>query len=64
MTTIKQRVSALEQKTMKMPKVFNIICKGATPTPEEQKQIDEAEKRGEFVICRLMIRPGCREVAH
>ena len=64
MTTIKQRVSALEQKTVEMPKVFNIICKGATPTPEEQEQIDEAEKRGEFVICRLIIRPGCREVAH
>ncbi|MHB9101627.1 MAG: hypothetical protein ACYC2E_08960 [Sulfuricella sp.] len=51
------RISALERKTAKMPKVFNIICKGATPTPEELKKIDEAEKRGEFVICRLIATP-------
>lgn len=62
--SLSTRISALERKTAKISKVFNVICKGATPTPEEQKKIDEAEKRGEFVICRLIIRPGCREVAH
>lgn len=43
------RVAALEQKTMKMPAIFNIICKGVTPTPEEQKQIDDAKKRGSLL---------------
>lgn len=52
------RITALEQKAGKRnPEVFRIICKGATPTPKEQAQIDEAEERGEFVICRLIITP-------
>ncbi len=55
MTTIKQRVSALEQKTVKMPTIFNIICKGATPTPEEQEQIDDADRQGCLVIVRTII---------
>lgn len=49
------RITALEQKTGIPPKVFHIICKGATPTPEEQAQIDDAEARGMFVICRLIV---------
>lgn len=50
------RITALEQKTVKLiPEVFRIICRGATPTPEEQVQIDEAEVRGMFVICRLIV---------
>jgi len=54
------RITALEQKTVKLiPEVFfRIICKGAIPTPEEQAQINEAEARDEFVICRVMIAPG------
>jgi len=52
------RITALELKTAKPPKAFGIICKGAIPTPEEQAQIDEAEARGEFVICRLIVAPG------
>lgn len=51
------RIAVLEQKTAKPPKVFSIICAGATPTLEEQEQIDNAEKRGEFVICRLIVTP-------
>lgn len=51
------RITALEQKTTKLPKVFHIICKGATPTQEEQSQIDDAEGRGEFVICIVIVRP-------
>lgn len=51
------RITALEQKIVKLPKAFRIICKGATPTPDEQQQIDEAEARGEFVICRLIVKP-------
>lgn len=54
------RITALEQKTAKLiPEVFfRIICRGATPTPEDQVQIDEAEERGEFVICRLIVAPA------
>ena len=52
------RITALEKKTVKvLPGVFRIICKGDTPTPEEQSQIDDAEERGEFVICRLIVTP-------
>lgn len=56
-TNLTSRITALEQKTTKLPKAFRIICKGATPTPKEQAQIDEAEERGEFVICRLIVAP-------
>lgn len=50
------RITALEQKTVKRnTEVFRIICKGATATREEQAQIDEAEARGMFVICRLIV---------
>lgn len=51
------RITALERKTAKLPNIFSIVCRGAKPTPEEQEQIDEAEKRGEFVICRLIVTP-------
>ena len=51
------RITALEQKTTKPPKVFHIICRGATPTLAEQRQIDDAEARGEFVICRVIVSP-------
>jgi len=35
---------ALEKKTVNvLPDAFRIICKGNTPTPEEQSQIDDAE---------------------
>ena len=50
------RITALEQKTVKQTQeVFGILCEGATPTPEEQAQIDEAKARGNFVICRLIV---------
>jgi len=52
------RVEALELKVKKSwPEVFRIICWGATPTPEEQRQIDDAEAQGMFVICRLIVAP-------
>lgn len=58
MATLKQRLVVLEQKTMRVyQSFFRIICKGDTPTAEEQAQIDEAEVRGDFVICRLIVSP-------
>lgn len=50
------RITALEQKTVKLvPEVFRIICKGATPTPEEQAQIEDARASGaNFFIIRLI----------
>ena len=55
---LESRITALEKKTVVgYPKVFRIICKGATPTPEEQAQIAEAEARGLFVVCILSIEP-------
>lgn len=49
------RIAALEQKSVKPPKVFRIICKGATPTPEEQAQIDNAREGGaNLFIIRLI----------
>lgn len=49
------RITALEQKEVKLPKAFRIICKGATPTPEEQAQIAEARASGANVfIIRLI----------
>lgn len=51
------RIAALERKTgIRFPEVFRIICRGATPTREEQAHIDEADARGMFVICRLIVR--------
>ena len=56
MATVKQRVAALEQKTVKpIPLVTLIVCKGVTPTTEEQARIDEAERQGQFVIVRTII---------
>lgn len=56
MVKIEQRIAALEQKAVKVArKVFRIVCAGATPTPEEQAQIDDAEERGMYVICRLIV---------
>jgi hypothetical protein len=50
------RITAMERKTgIRFPEVFRIICRGATPTREEQVQIDEAEERGMYVICRLIV---------
>ena len=55
---LESRITALEKKTgTGCPKVVMIICKGATPTPEEQAQIAEAEARGLFVVCILSIEP-------
>jgi len=56
MATIESRITALELQTVKQTReVFSIICKGATPTFEEQAQIDEADARGDFVICCLFV---------
>ena len=50
------RIVALERKTgIHFPEVFRIICRGATPAREVQAQIDEAEERGMYVICRLIV---------
>lgn len=51
------RITALEQKTVKLPKVFRVICKGAEPTPEEWAQINEAEAQGYFVIYHTIVKP-------
>ena len=56
MATIEQRIAALEQKAVNVARqVFRIVCVGATPTAEEQAQIDDAEARGMYVICRLIV---------
>ena len=56
MAKIEQRIAALEQQAVNVSRqVFRIVCAGATPTPEEQAQIDDAEGRGMFVICRLIV---------
>lgn len=56
MAALEQRIGKLEQRVMPFRlNVFRIICKGATPTAEEQAQIDEADERGDFVICRLIM---------
>lgn len=53
---LETRIKVLEQNAVYVArKVFRIVCKGATPTPEEQAQIDEADARGDFVICRLIV---------
>ena len=50
------RIAVLERKAgIRFPEVFVIICRGATPTREEQAQIDEAEERGMYVICQLIV---------
>lgn len=56
MAALEQRIGKLEQRVMPFRlNVFRIICKGATPTAEEQAQIDEADGRGDFVIFRLIM---------
>lgn len=56
MATIEQRIAVLEQQAVNVSRqVFSIVCAGATPTPEEQAQIDDAEERGMYVICRLIV---------
>lgn len=56
MAALEQRIGKLEQWAMPSRRnVFHIICKGATPTAEEQAQIDEADGRGDFVIYRLIM---------
>lgn len=58
MATIEQRIATLEQQAVNVARqVFRIVCAGATPSPEEQEQIDDAEERGMFVICRLIVSP-------
>lgn len=56
MALLNQRIAELEKKFVKaFPIVVRFVCKGATPTPEEQARIDEAERLGQFVIVRLII---------
>ena len=56
MAKIEQRIAALEQQAVNVSRqVFRIVCAGATPTPEEQAQMDDADERGMFVICRLIV---------
>ncbi|RFC31216.1 MAG: hypothetical protein DID91_2727704365 [Candidatus Nitrotoga sp. MKT] len=58
MAKIEQRIAALEQQAVNVARqVFMIDCAGATPTPEEQVQIDDADRRGMFVIYRLIVSP-------
>ncbi|MGO8754895.1 MAG: hypothetical protein ACLQHK_06645 [Gallionellaceae bacterium] len=58
MGTLEQRITALEQKTMDVHrKAVRIVCKGDTPTADEQQQIDEAQAKGYFVIVRLFVSP-------
>ncbi|MFZ2537975.1 MAG: hypothetical protein WAX04_03625 [Oscillospiraceae bacterium] len=58
MATLEQRLTKLEVMSFKPSDIVTrIMCKGATPTPEEQAQIDEADKLGGFVIVRAIISP-------
>ncbi len=61
MATLESRIEVLEKNSAKGAReVFRIVCAGATPTPEEQAQIDEANQRGAFVICRLIVEHECK----
>lgn len=55
------RIALLERMTAKPLKTFRIICKGVVPTPDEQSQIDDAENKGLFVICRTIVECPLRE---
>lgn len=58
MAGLEARIGNLEQRAMPFRmRVFCITCKGDTPNAEEQAQIDEAEGRGDFVICSLIVKP-------
>jgi len=56
MASIDTRLTALEKREMKMPIVNRFICKGSTPTKDEQVKIDDASKLG-LVIIRTIISP-------
>lgn len=55
MAKLRTRIVLLERKSAKLPAVFHIICKGAEPNHDEQAQIDDAVRRGMFVICNLIV---------
>lgn len=54
MANIDARLTALEKKEVKTTTVTRFICKGNTPTKEEQAKFDEAGKFG-LVIVRTFI---------
>ncbi len=55
-TNLLGRVAALEKNSAKpCPGVFRIICRGGTPTSAEKAQIGEAEAKGQFVVCRVIV---------
>lgn len=58
---LETRITVLEQKAVYVArKVFRIVCKGATPTPDEQAQIDEARTKGaNLFIIRLIVDAKC-----
>lgn len=65
-TAIENRIRRLElRKPSAIRQVLRIVCKGATPTPEEQARIDAASDKGIYVIVRLIVKPPQRsEVPH
>ena len=60
MRNFEGRIAALENKHSKLPAVFHIMCKVEEPNNDEQAQIDEAERRGMFVICQVIVAPKKR----
>lgn len=54
---LETRITALERNAVYVVrKVFRIVCKGATPTPEEQAQINDARADGaNLFIIRLIV---------
>jgi len=59
MSNLLNRIKAIESKLSpaKIPDIFHIKLEGDKATLEEQRQIDDAEARGDFVICRIIVSP-------
>ena len=56
MGRLEQRIERIEASTAQSAhEVFRIVCTGATPSASEQALINEAESRGVFVICRVIV---------
>jgi hypothetical protein len=56
MGRLEQRIKRIEASAAQSAhEVFRIVCTGASPSASEQALIDEAESRGAFVICRVIV---------
>ncbi len=55
MGRLEQRIERIEASAAHGAReVFRIVCAGESPSASEQARIDEAEARGDFVICRVI----------